>query len=288
MRLLVIGGCGFVGSNFVRYILQHYGPEMITNVDALTTGRLANLDGVAESYGDRYEFLRADIADEDKIEAVLAKHQFFSVVHFAAESSGKTGTARLLEQARRHGVRRFLLVSKSGDDENLAAAEETALAAHRALGEEVVITRSTDNYGSFQPPMGFIPNVIVQALRGQPIRLSGDGSRMRDWLHVEDHGAALFSALLDGQPGVIYPLASGSEVPDIDVALRILEHLGKSRDLITVCPDQPQVSRRSRAPTVGTQESLAWKPRHHFDQGLRETVDWYIRNREWWEPLLTR
>src|SRR5437868_7120007 len=123
MRLLVIGGCGFVGSNFIRYVLQHYGPEMVTNVDLLTTGRLANLEGVAASFGDRYEFLQADVADADRLEAVLEKHQFYAVVHFAAEGCGVAGTRSLLERAKWHGIRRFLLVSRERDHGALEAAE---------------------------------------------------------------------------------------------------------------------------------------------------------------------
>jgi len=288
MRLLVTGGCGFVGSNFVRYVLQHYGPEMITNVDALTTGRLANLDGVVENYGARYEFLHANIADADKIEAVLAKHQFFAVIHFAAESSGAAGTAVLLDRARRHGVRRFLLVSKAGGASALGASEEVALAAYRDHREEVVITRATDSYGPFQPPAGFIPNVILHALRGRPSPVAGDGSQVRDWLHVEDHCAALFTALLDGQAGAIYHLAAGAEVRDIDLAHRILEHLGKGRDLVEFLPDQPADASRRRVPAADEQAMPAWKPRQNFDQGLRETIAWYVRNRETWEPLLDR
>src|SRR5688500_2233026 len=126
MRLLVTGGCGFVGSNFVRYVLQHYGPEMITNVDVLATGRLANLEGVAEIYGERYEFLHADLADADRMEAVLARHQFFAVVHTAAERCGPVATASLLDRARHHGVRRFLLVSNDREESGLAQTEENA------------------------------------------------------------------------------------------------------------------------------------------------------------------
>lgn len=288
MRLLVTGGCGFVGSNFVRYVLQHYGPEMVTNVDALTTGRLANLEGVAASYGDRYEFLHADIADGDRIEAVVAQHQYFAVVHFAAESSDAASTVSLMDRARRHGVRRFLLVSKDRENSTLAAEEEAALTAQREHHQEVVITRATDNYGPFQPPAGLVAGMIVHALRDQAVPIPDDGSQVRDWLHVEDHCAGLFAALLDGRPGAVCRLASGHECQDQDLAHRILEHLGRSRDSIEWLRGQPEPDRRRSIGVADGREPLAWKPRHALDQGLRETIDWYVRNRAWWEPLLPR
>jgi dTDP-glucose 4,6-dehydratase len=283
MRLLVVGGCGFVGSNFIRHVLGHYGPEMITNVDALTTGRLVNLKGIAATFGERYEFLHADIANAEKIDAVLENHQFYAVVHFAAESSGASGTELLLDRARRHGVRRFLLVSKDGDNGARAASEKSVLVAHRDHGHEVVITRASDNYGQFQPPTGLIPNIILSALHNQPVQLSGDGSQVRDWLHVEDHCAALFTALLEGQPGGIYQFAAGSGLPDIELVHRILEQLGQSRESIVFQSAEAAVPVRRHA---AAPLSLDWKPRHSLEQGMRDTVDWYVRNREWWQPLL--
>ncbi len=288
MRLLVTGGCGFVGSNFVRYVLQHYGPEMVTNVDALSTGRLANLDGVAEEFGDRYEFLHADLADLDRIEAVLAKHQYFAVLHFAAEGAGPAATASLLAGARRHGIRRFVFDSKEGASEELAEAEARALAAFRDHGQEVVMTRATDTYGPFQPPTGFIPSVIVQAVRDPAVQLGGDGSAIRDWLHVEDHCAALFAALLDGQAGAVYRLVSGHALPDIDLAHRILEHLGRERELIDWRGEVPDRQPSGNAEFADPLEPLAWKPRLSLDAGLRTTIDWYVRHREWWESLPNR
>ncbi len=295
MRLLVTGGAGFVGSNFIRYVLEHYGPEMITSVDALTTGRLASLEGIAATYGERYEFLHADVADPDRIEAVLAKHQYFAVVHLAGRASGVAGTTAILARARRHGVRRFLLVSGEHDQEALAPAEAAVLGAHGEHAQEVVITRATECYGPFQPPTALIPGVIARALRDQAVPLAGDGSQLRDWLHVGDHCAGIFTALLDGAPGKIYRLASGHAQRDIDLAQRILEHLGKSRDLLEFAPDAEGM-RSVAAPTsegegvrspapIPAPEPLAWKPRHHLEPGLRETIDWYVRNRDWWEPL---
>jgi dTDP-glucose 4,6-dehydratase len=299
MRLFVTGGSGFVGSNFIRYILQHYGPEWVTNVDDLRTGRLVNLEGIAGNYGERYEFLHADVADPDRMDALFEKHQFFAVVHFAAEASGAAGTAALLERARRHGVRRFLLVSREGV-ETMKPVEAAVLAAHREYGQEVVITRTTDCYGPFQPPGAFIPAVILRALADQPVPLGGDGLHVRDWLHVEDYSAAAFTSLLDGTPGTVYYFASAFKMRDIDLVQRILEQLGKGRDLIRFVPGSEALAAAPAPmsiPGEGTavaghqrsipqwEQEVAWKPRHEFDRGLRETIDWYVRNREWWETL---
>lgn len=289
MRLLVTGGCGFLGSNFIHYVLQHYGPEMVTNVDALTTGRLANAEGLAEKYGERYEFLRADISDTDRIAAVLEKHQFFAVVHFAAEAAGLAGATALLDQARKHGVRRFLVVSREGGPAELASVEAAAVEAHRQQGEEVVITRATDTYGPYQSLAGLIPRIIVSALRDERVRIAGDGSQTHDWLHVEDHCAALFAAVLDGEPGTIHRLATGQVTREIDLAHRILEQLGKSPDVIEFTAAPPHsAATHSPAPAGGGDKDLAWKPRHALEAGLRETIEWYVRNREWWESQPSR
>ena len=325
MRLLVTGGCGFVGSNFVRYVLQHYGPEMITNVDALkATGNLANLAGIAESYGERYEFLNADIIDADKIDALLMAHQFFGIINFAAESpadpgldetgdflpTNVTGTATLLDRARHHGVRRFVQVStdkvygslepdgRSRETSPLrpnspfaaskASADLLALSAHRTYGQEVVIVRGSNNYGPWQHPGKLIPRTIINALRDQPVPIHGDGANVRDWMHVDDHCAAIFDALLNGQPGEIYNLGAGNERQILDVVHPILEHLGKSRDLIQFLPARSGLDHRYALDTTKAHEQLDWKPRHRYEPALRETIDWYVRHRTWWEPLVAR
>jgi len=253
MRLLVTGGCGFLGGNFLRFVLQHYGPEMITNVDSLVTGTLANVDGVATEYGDRYEFLRADIADSDRIDTVLTTHQYFAVVNFAsASATGVVGVANLLERARQHGVRRFVQVSKDRvsepglgpvrrkgmlpADEYQAEADEIALDASREYEREIVVTRSANNYGPMQGPRAFVSGSIIHALRDEPVPVPGDGSTSRPWIHVDDHSAAVFTAVLEGQPGSIYHLTSDQRVRDLDVAYAILEHLGKPRDLVRLAP----------------------------------------------------
>ena len=325
MRLLVTGGCGFIGSNFIRHVLEHYGPEMITNVDALTyAGNPANLAGVAEKYGERYEFVHADISDGEKTDAILTKHQFYAVINFAAEShvdrsidspgdfihTNIVGTAMLLDRARRHGVRRFLQVStdevygslgpegkftetsplepSSPYSASKASADLLALAAGHTYGQEVVITRCSNNYGPYQFPEKLIPLMIIRALEDKPLPVYGDGLNVRDWIHVEDHCAAIFSALLTGKPGEVYNVGSDGEMRNIDVVKMILSHLGKPESLIQYVQDRLGHDRRYAIDSSKAHRELEWKPLHHHEQGIIETVDWYVRNREWWQQLLKR
>ncbi|HEY3899135.1 MAG TPA: NAD-dependent epimerase/dehydratase family protein [Chthoniobacter sp.] len=302
MRLLVTGGCGFLGSNFLRFVLQHYGPEMITNVDSLITGKLANVDGVAAEYGTRYEFLQADIADSDRIDEVLSTHQYFAVVNFAsASATGAEGVATLLERARQHKVRRFVQVSKDRipelgmgvggpetgtilpADEYQAEADEIAIDAYRQYEREVVVTRSANNYGPMQSPGAFVSGAIIRALRDEPVPVPGDGSAARPWIHVDDHSAAVFAAVLEGHPGSIYHLTSEQRLRDLDVAHAILEHLGKSRELIRLAPFEDVSDPAPDEDAYLAHEELDWEPRKNFATGLRDTVDWYVHNREWWE-----
>ncbi len=285
MRLLVTGGCGFFGSNFMRHVLQHYGPEMVTNVDALTTGQLANAAGIAETYGDRYEFFQADFADGPRMDALMAKHQYFAVIHFAA-TADVAGTETLLERARQHGVRRFVQVSAGPSRPDFSAVENAVLEACRAFEQETVIVQSDDSFGPCQAPEEFIPSAIICALRDVPVKIHGDGSRARGWLHVDDLGAGIFAALLNGQPGATYGFTAEDPVRDIDLAHSIIEHLGKSRDLIQWIPDAsgrpaPPATDGSRA-----RGELEWKPLHRLASSLHETIEWYVHNREWWQPLL--
>ncbi len=323
MRLLVTGGCGFIGSNFIRHVLQHFGPEMISNVDALTyAGNPANLEGIAEEFGERYEFYKADIANRAQIDALMAKHQFYAVVNFAAEShvdrsidsaenfihANIVGTSVLLECARRHGVRRFLQVStdevygslgpegkfsetspldpSSPYSASKASADLLALAHHHTYGQEVVITRCSNNYGPYQFPEKLIPLMILNALRDLPLPVYGDGLNVRDWIHVEDHCAAIFAALLEGKPGEIYNVGSDGEMANIDVVKLILRHLGKPESLIKYVPDRLGHDRRYAIDSSKAHAALGWKPRHNHERGIGETIDWYLKNRAWWEPLL--
>jgi dTDP-glucose 4,6-dehydratase len=323
MHLLVTGGCGFIGSNFIRHVLEHFAGAMITNVDALTyAGNPANLAGVAEEFAERYEFDKADISDRAAIDSILSRHQFSAVVNFAAEShvdrsidsaenfihTNVVGTAVMLESARKHKVRRFLQVStdevygslgpeglfsessplkpSSPYSASKASADLLALAYFHTYGMEVVVTRCSNNYGPYQFPEKLIPLMILNALRDLPLPVYGDGLNVRDWIHVEDHCAAVLAALLTGNPGEVYNVGSDGEMRNIDVVKMILAALGKPESLIKYVPDRLGHDRRYAIDSSKAHAELGWKPRHRHEAGIAETVQWYLKNRAWWEPLI--
>ena len=325
MRILVTGGCGFIGSNFIRYVLQHYKPASVTNVDVLTyAGNLASLDGVVEEHGERYEFFKAVIANADQMDALMTEHQFFAVINFAAEShvdrsinspenfihTNVIGTSVLLNSARRHGVQRFVQIStdevygslgeagkfteqspldpSSPYSASKAGADLLALACHKTYGQEVIVTRCSNNYGPYQFPEKLIPLMIIKALRGEALPVYGDGMNVRDWIHVEDHCAAIVDALFEGKPGAIYNFGGGNEMANLNVVKMILKKLGKSESLISFVTDRLGHDRRYAIDSSLAQRELNWKPRHSFKEGLDETIQWYIDHQSWWQPLLER
>lgn len=325
MRLLITGGCGFIGSNFVRFVLEHYQPEFVTNVDALTyAGNPDNLAGVAEREGQRYEFCHADIADRDAMDKIFARHKFFAVINFAAEShvdrsitapgnfvhTNVVGTEVLVEAARRHGVKRFVQVStdevygslgpegrftetspldpSSPYSASKAAADLLALAAHRTFGQEVMVTRCSNNYGPYQFPEKLIPLMITNALADKKLPVYGDGLNVRDWIHVDDHCRAVMAVLLDGRPGQVYNVGADAELQNIEVVELILETLGKPRGLISYVTDRPGHDRRYAIDSAKLRAELDWKPIHPPRDGIRETIRWYLDNRTWWEKILAR
>src|SRR3954468_19004318 len=325
MRILVTGGCGFIGSNFIRYILEHYKPAYVTNVDVLTyAGNPANLDGVVEEHGERYEFFKADIANADQMDAVMTEHQFFAVVNFAAEShvdrsinspqnfihTNVIGTSVLLDCARRHGVQRFLQVStdevygslgasgkfteqspldpSSPYSASKAGADLLALAHHTTFGQEVVVTRCSNNYGPYQFPEKLIPLMIIKAMRDEPLPVYGDGQNVRDWIHVEDHCAGIIAALFEGKAGRVYNFGGNSEMVNLEVVKLILDRLGKPHSLISFVTDRLGHDRRYAIDASLAKKELNWHPIHTAHEGIGATVDWYLNNRGWWETLLAR
>jgi dTDP-glucose 4,6-dehydratase len=325
MRILVTGGCGFIGSNFIRYILQHYKPASVSNVDVLTyAGNLANLDGVAEEHGERYEFFKADIANADQMDALMTEHSFYAVINFAAEShvdrsinspqnfihTNVVGTSVLLDCARRHGVQRFIQIStdevygslgatgkfteqspiepSSPYSASKAGADLLALACHKTFGQEVIVTRCSNNYGPYQFPEKLIPLMIINAMRDDALPVYGDGMNVRDWIHVEDHCSGIVAALFEGKPGSVYNFGGDSEMPNIETVKLILQKLGKPESLISYVTDRLGHDRRYAIDSSFAQRELKWKPLHNFKEGLETTIDWYENNRGWWEPLLQR
>jgi dTDP-glucose 4,6-dehydratase len=322
MRLLVTGGCGFIGSNFIRYVLEHYQPEMITNLDALTyAGSLESTADFLPEFGDRYEFVRSDIADFERIDEALSNHSYFAVVNFAAEShvdrsiatpenfirTNIVGASNLLDAARRHGVKRFVQVStdevygslgetgrfseqspinpSSPYSASKAAADLLALAAHKTYGQDVVITRCSNNYGPYQFPEKLLPVAILRALAGESIPVYGDGLNVRDWIHVEDHCAAVFDVLMQGRSGEIYNVGADSERTNLEIVRAILAHLGKSEDLINFVTDRLGHDRRYAIDSTKIRAETGWKPLHNLERGLAETIDWYRQNESWWREI---
>jgi dTDP-glucose 4,6-dehydratase len=325
VRILVTGGCGFIGSNFIRYILQHYKPALVTNVDVLTyAGNLANLDGVVEEHGERYEFFKADIANVDAMDALMTEHQFFAIINFAAEShvdrsinspenfmhTNVIGTSVLLNSARRHGVQRFVQIStdevygslgetgkfteqspldpSSPYSSSKAGADLLVLACHKTYGQEVIVARCSNNYGPYQFPEKLIPLMIIKALRSEPLPVYGDGMNVRDWIHVQDHCAGIIAALFEGKPGVIYNFGGGNEMANLDLVKMIVSKLGKPESLISFVEDRLGHDRRYAIDSSFAQRELKWKPRKDFEEGIDATIQWYIDNQSWWQPLLER
>ena len=323
MRLLVTGGCGFIGSNFIRYVLEHYQPESITNVDLLTyAGSLVTTADFPHRFGERYEFIRADIADRRAMEEIISRHSYYAIINFAAEShvdrsiisppdfihTNVVGTTILLEMARDHGVKRLVQVSTDevyGSNESAipssesaplnpsspysaskAAADLLALAYHKTYGLDVVITRGSNNYGPYQYPEKLVPLLILRALLGDPLPIYGDGRHVRDWMHVEDHCAAIFDVLMEGHAGEIYNVAGGSEQQNLTVAKKILQYLRKSEAQLQFVKDRPAHDRRYFLDSAKIRDKTGWKPLHDFEVGLQTTIDWYRTNEPWWRDVL--
>lgn len=315
-RVLVTGGCGFIGSNFVRLVLAERPEWEVVNLDVLTyAGRLENLQDVS---GDRrYRFLRGDICDGSVVAEAMAGCSL--AVNFAAEThvdrsllgaahfidTDIKGVMVLLEEARRVGLDRFVQVSTdevygsiaegSFTEEDVlnprnpyaaskAGGDRLAYAYWATYGAPVVISRASNTYGPFQYPEKLIPLFVTNALRDEPLPLYGDGRNVRDWLHVEDHCRAVLFLLEHGVPGEVYNVAGGNERENIDITRRILGLLGKPETLITPVADRVGHDRRYSL-DAGKLHRLGWRPQVTFEDGLARAVGWYADNPWWWRPI---
>jgi len=318
MKVLVTGGAGFIGSNFIRHMLSNYDDIEIVNFDLLTyAGRLENLQDVKDD--PRYRFIHGDIRDRKAVEP-LVKEKFDLIVNFAAEThvdrsvveagsfvlTDAYGTYILLDAARKFDVKRFVQIStdevygsiKNGSfketdilnpsspySASKASGDHIALAFYKTYGLPVIVTRSSNNYGPLQYPEKLIPKLILRTLHNQPLPIYGDGRQVRDWLCVTDNCLAINLVAHEGGAGEMYNIASGEERMNIEVAKGILKILEKPESLIKPVPDRPGHDRRYSLNNAKIRK-LGWKPEFGFAEGLEKTVNWYVDNEWWWRPLL--
>lgn len=317
-NLLVTGGAGFIGSNFVHYMLDKYADCRITVYDKLTYA--GNLDNLKDLWDDpRFAFVQGDIADPVKVDGVVHQFRFDAIVNFAAEShvdrsllepgsfimTDVYGTYALLEAAKKHGVERFHQVStdevygaklegrsvetdplepRSPYSASKAGADLLVQAYYTSFGLPVTITRGANNIGGYQYPEKVLPLFITNAIDDLPLPIYGDGRQVRDYQYVLDHCEAIDLVLHQGKPGEVYNVGSEVETPNLEMAEAILDLLGKPRSLLQHVTDRPGHDRRY-ALNCDKIKALGWRSRHTFAQALEKTVRWYVDNEAWWRPL---
>jgi len=312
MRLLITGGAGFIGSNFVRHILNTYSDYEVINLDKLTyAGNLENLKDVENN--PRYSFVKGDIADNQLVDELAQKVDV--IVNFAAEThvdrsiddpteflkSNVIGTQVLLDAAKKHNHQRYVQVSTDevyGDiDEGFftetsqlkpsspysaskAASDMLCLAYKRTYGTPVLISRCSNNYGPYQYPEKVIPFFVQKLLKGENVTVYGDGSNVRDWLHVMDHCRAIDAVLHKGKIGEVYNVGAHEEHTNLEITKKMIEILGFSKDRIEFVKDRPGHDTRYAIDSSRLQNELGWKPEVNFEEGFKETIEWYKLNLE--------
>ncbi|MEM2944517.1 MAG: dTDP-glucose 4,6-dehydratase [Methanomassiliicoccales archaeon] len=316
-RVLVTGGMGFIGSNFVRWMLEKHPRTEIINLDKLTYA--GNLRNLADIKGDRMKFVHGDICDKRLVEDVVSKCD--AIVHFAAEthvdrsiiSAGDFittdvyGTYVLLEAARKHGIKKFVHIStdevygealkqpsketdplmpKSPYAASKAGADRLAYSYYCTYGLPVIITRCVNNYGPFQYPEKLIPLFVTNAIENELLPIYGTGENTREWIYVEDHCQAIDTILHTNEfNGEIFNIGTGEEKSVLEIAEIVLELLEKPLDLIVHIPDRPGHVKRHAVDSRKIRSLLRWKPRFRFEEGMEKTVKWYIDNEKWWKEI---
>lgn len=325
MKILVTGGAGFIGGNFVHHMVNKYPEDEIVNLDLLTyAGNLETLKPVEDK--PNYKFVKGDIADRPFIMDLFEKEQFDIVVNFAAEShvdrsiedpsifvkTNVEGTVVLLDASKKYGVKRYHQVSTDEvygdlplDRPDLFFTEETplhtsspyssskasadlfVLAYHRTFGLPVTISRCSNNYGPYHFPEKLIPLMISRALADEELPVYGKGENVRDWLHVSDHCEAIDLIIHNGKAGEVYNVGGHNERTNLEVVKTILKTLDKPESLIKFVTDRPGHDMRYAIDPTKLTTELGWKPNYNFDTGIAQTIDWYLTHKDWWENILS-
>lgn len=325
MTVIVTGGAGFIGSNYIFYMLSNHPCHRIVCLDKLTyAGNLSTLEPVMNN--DNFRFVKADICDRAAVEAVFNDERPDILVNFAAEShvdrsiddpsvflsTNILGTQTLMDACRKFGIRRYHQVSTDevyGDlpldrpdlffteqtplhtsspySASKAGADLLVLAYHRTYGLPVTISRCSNNYGPYHFPEKLIPLMIVNCLKGKPLPVYGEGKNVRDWLYVEDHCKAIDLILQKGRAGEVYNIGGHNEMSNIDIVRLICKYLGKGEELITYVADRKGHDLRYAIDPSKIHKELGWLPETKFSDGLRKTIDWYLSNQAWWEDIIS-
>ena len=325
MKIIVTGGAGFIGSNFVIHMVKKYPEHEIVNLDLLTyAGNLENLKSVEDA--PNYRFVKGDIADRKFVFDLFEKEKPDVIVNFAAEShvdrsikdpesfvrTNVLGTTTLLDACKEYGIKRFHQVSTDEvygdlplDRPDLFFTEETPLhtsspyssskasadlfvmAYHRTFGLPVTVSRCSNNYGPYQFPEKLIPLIISRALADEELPVYGTGENVRDWLHVEDHCEAIDLILQNGRVGEVYNIGGHNERTNLQVVKTILKALDKPESLIKFVTDRPGHDRRYAIDPTKMETELGWKPKYVVDTGMAQTIQWYLDNKEWWEHIIS-
>ena len=324
-KFLITGGAGFIGSNYLHFVVNKYPEDKFICLDALTyAGNYNNLKPILDK--ENFKFVKGNIADEEFVEKLFEDEKFDYVINFAAEShvdnsiknpgifveTNVCGTRVLLDACKRHEVKRFHQVSTDevyGDlpldrkdllfkettpinpsspySASKASADHLVMAYHRTFKLPVTISRCSNNYGPYQFPEKLIPVVISKALKNEPIPVYGKGENVRDWIHVHDHNVGVDMIVRHGRDGEVYNLGGHSERTNLEVVKTILNQMGKSEDLITFVTDRPGHDLRYAIDSEKTENELGWDRTYKFEDGIKETVNWYLNNQQWIDNILS-
>ena len=325
MKFLITGGAGFIGSNYLHYVTSKYPNDQFVCLDSLTYA--GNINNIKELDSlDNYKFVYGDITDRDMLTKLFEEEKFDYVINFAAEShvdnsiknpgvfadTNIKGTMALLDMCRNFGIKRYHQVSTDevyGDlpldrpdlkfketnpittsspySSSKASADLFVMAYHRTFGLPVTISRCSNNYGAYQFPEKLIPVIISKALKNEPVPVYGKGENVRDWIHVNDHNIGVDLIVRNGKDGEVYNLGGHSERTNLEVVKTILNQMGKSEDLITFVTDRPGHDLRYAIDSTKVENELGWTLTHNFDDGIKETVDWYLNHQDWIDNILS-